>query len=181
MKFFIHMIIAALLLLIPATASEAFQNEPNGFRDLYWGESLQEVQQTRETQYWNYEQKNNSLYYTLYLNTEENKTIYEIPIGPANRPKFMGAFWNNKLWSVGFICPTSSFDEAKNVYKELKASFVIHFGPADKSDNSIYKSVWIGSHTYIMLTIARPYGVLVNFTSARLFGNIVDAKAAEGW
>lgn len=72
-------IFLALFLLVPAQIL-AFQNEPNGFRDLYWGETLEEVQQNRETKYYSYVQATNSVLYAVKFNEEEPKVLSNVPV-----------------------------------------------------------------------------------------------------
>lgn len=57
-----------LLTLCISSTTFAFPNEPNGFRDLYWGETLQEVKNSGyDVSYVSYDSQYNSVKYAIYL------------------------------------------------------------------------------------------------------------------
>ena len=98
MKWIVKMMLA-LLLCLPVQ-SWAFPNEPNGFRDLYWGESLEEVKQGREVEIFKYDEQTNSVTYWVHLNSDEPKTLSQVPI----LGECLGTtFWNDKLWVIALF------------------------------------------------------------------------------
>lgn len=78
MKWIVKMMLA-LLLCLPVQ-SWAFPNEPNGFRDLYWGETLEEVQQNRETKYYSYVHETNSVLYAVKFDEKEPQVLSNVPV-----------------------------------------------------------------------------------------------------
>ena len=58
-----------LLTLCISSTTFAFPNEPNGFRVLYWWETLQEVKNSGyDVSYVSYDSQYNSVKYAIYLN-----------------------------------------------------------------------------------------------------------------
>lgn len=79
----------------------AYPNEKNGFRNFYWGESLQEVQANDDIydlEYNSYNEKSNTVEYVAKLKKHhiEDFEVNEI---------IFFEFWNNKLYKVNVIFP----------------------------------------------------------------------------
>lgn len=163
-------ILLALFLLVPAQTG-AFQNEPNGFRDLYWGETLEEVQQNRETKYYSYVQETNSVLYAVKLNEEEPQVLSNVPIwGHA----FLTAFWNDKLWNI------TVFFDSDRAFERLKWAMSQLYGTPKEVDGAC---MWGGNETMIMLLRADPgtERCLVRISSIRLMAEMAKAEAQRGW
>lgn len=177
MKFFIHMIIAALLLLIPATISEAFQNEPNGFIDLYWGESLQEIEQNRRCEYDSYVPELNAVKYKVYLKNGEDHTVSGYHISN----EILVGLWNNQLTSIGVNFSSTTLSEMNHVYDGLRDAVILNFGEPSKSNDN--ETIWLGTRTSIMISKNRNNinGVFMILGSSRLIVEGERDGASKGW
>jgi L-rhamnose mutarotase len=179
MKYFVKMVIAVLLLLIPAAGSQAFQNEPNGFRDMYWGESLQEIQQSRECEYGYYDKTSNSVFYYIELKNNEDHTMSGIPI-LGNRVK--AQLWNNQLTSICISFGSPQKIEIEDAYKNLLNSASINFGTPSISSNG--PKTWWGETSYILIFKNNedfPYTISVIIGSTKLFKMALQDGASQGW
>lgn len=163
-------ILMALVLLVPAQAW-AFENEPNGFRDLYWGETLEEVQQNRETKYMGYSKENNSVTYAVRLNDSESHVLSNEPI---YRRAFLAQFWNNKLWGITvFFKKDDSFDS-------LKSAMTILFG---NPEDNLTSCAWLGDETMILLDKVDSNWKMcaVKLGSINLMMEITNERIRQGW
>lgn len=164
-------ILMALVLLVPAQAW-AFENEPNGFRDLYWGETLGEVQRNRETRYDSYVQVTNSVLYAVKLNEKEPQVLSNVPIWGN---VFLAAFWNDKLWNV------TLFFDGKEAFERLKWAMTELYGASKEVGGDC---MWIGNKTVIMLlrmNSAGSEGCSVRISSINLMAEMSEAEARRGW
>ena len=102
-----------LLTLCISSTTFAFPNEPNGFRDLYWGETLQEVKNSGyNVKYVSYNSQYNSVTYAVYLNN---------PYISGHKFDSIGLeFWNNQLSSIGIFFNVSNNQEVS--YTDLISS-----------------------------------------------------------
>lgn len=127
-----------LLALCVSSMAFAFPNEPNGFRDLYWGESLQEVKNSGyDVKYVSYNSQYNSVTYAVYLN---NPYIsgYKFDLVCLD-------FWNNQLMSIYIFFNALNPQEVS--YTDLISSLETRFG------NSFYVKkeviMWVGNTSSI--------------------------------
>lgn len=117
----------------------AYPNEKNGFRDFYWGESLQEVQANDDIydlEYIWYNQGENSVEYTAKL-----KNPY-ISNQEANSITFY--FWNNKLYKININFYTNIANS-----EFLKQAMIRNFGEPYE-EHSVF--IWYGQQTEISLS-----------------------------
>lgn len=179
MKYLIKMIVAIFLLLIPEAGTQAFQNEPNGFRDMYWGESLQEIKQNRECEYGYYDKTANSVFYYVTLRDDEEHTVSGIPV-LGNRIQVQ--LWNNQLTSVHITFGSPQKEEMGNVYKKLLNASLINFG--NPSISSSGPKTWWGQTSYILIFENEdnfPYTVSVIIGSTKLFKMALQDGSSQGW
>ncbi len=131
-----------LFLLVPVQ-SLAFQNEPNGFRDLYWGESIEKVQKQRDIKFWMHDEASNMDMYIVHFAPDESVTLSGVPIGPQRGPFFIAGFLNNRLIKIeiGLDNEGLNFMNLKKAMDNLYGAPVIMDG----------KYVWFGNTTCIYL------------------------------
>lgn len=169
MKWIVKMMLA-LLLCLPVQ-SWAFPNEPNGFRDLYWGESLEEVKQGREVEYGYYDKQTNSVLYFVYLSSDESKTLSQVPIGGEN---FTATFWNDKLWRI-----ILSFN-GEDTFTSLKDAMIQLYG--EPQINEWDNCIWIGENTIMNIAKDSVKGeAWISIGSMKLFNDLTKEQASQGW
>lgn len=186
MKKIIYLFVMFLLLLINPMIGLAFQNEPNGFRDLYWGESLTEIEGARTVQYVNSKQEYGNEYSTYYVNFKdgESKVLSGVPIAGENVRAF---FYNGKLWRVDF-----GFHEDPNgwnsSYEKLKLAMIQLYGRPDEDINekTFSECLWVGEETTIELirivTIHKDKAAcVVNLKSTKISNEISNPARGSGW
>ena len=118
----------------------AYPNEKNGFRNFYWGESLQEVQANDDIydlEYIWYNQGENSVEYTAKL-----KNPY-ISNQEANSITFY--FWNNKLYKININFYTNIVNP-----ELLRQAMIRNFGEPKQEGGLSF--VWYGQQTEISLS-----------------------------
>lgn len=139
MKWIVKMMLA-LLLCLPVQ-SWAFPNEPNGFRDLYWGESLEEVQQTRHLSFLgNTHSIAKAEVYVTFLREDEEKVVSGIPI--AGERLVLG-FKENKLIAI-----VAAFHDIDNCWEYLKGAMERLYGKAEFINGDY---MWTGTKTMMLL------------------------------
>lgn len=123
-----------LLALCVSSTAFAFPNEPNGFRDLYWGETLQEVKNSGyDVTYISYDSEYNSVKYSAYLN---NPYVSGYKFDAVELE-----FWNNQLMSITILFNITNPQEIS--YTNLLSSLKTRFGNSFSiSDETI---MWIGN------------------------------------
>ena len=127
-----------LLTLCISSTTFAFPNEPNGFRDLYSGETLQEVKNSGyDVSYVSYDSQSNSVKYAIYLN---DPYISEYKFDSVCLD-----FWNNQLMSIDIYFNVLNPQEVS--YTDLISSLETRFG------NSFYVKketiMWVGNTSSI--------------------------------
>lgn len=117
----------------------AFQNEPNGFRNLYWGETLQEVQNDDDIL---------NLEYVTY-HTDTNSVVYKANLknpyisGQKSTINYVDLyFWNNQLYEIDIMFFGISYDR-------IKSSMILNFGYP--MQNSVGTLSWYSEQTIIDL------------------------------
>ena len=73
--------VVLLCLLIMPTAVGAFQNEPNGYRDIHWGTNIEKIQRERKVEFLSQFPNPNIKEYSITLNDKENRGMYGFPMG----------------------------------------------------------------------------------------------------
>lgn len=164
-------ILIAVLMLVPAY-TKAFQNEPNGFRDLYWGESLEEIQRTRNIEFVTNYPEDNSASYDIILNQNEPQILSGVSIMGG---KLFAHFWNDKLCGISM-----AFADENGNFEQLKTSMMRLYGPYDLTDDR--HIVWIGETTMLFMTRYMPG----NTFSVTLFSQELEKQkglkqASQGW
>lgn len=170
-QFFCDVIFVIMLLVTPAQAW-AFQNEPNGFRDLYWGETLEEIQETRETTYLGYSETTNSVTYLVSLSDNEIKTLSGEPILTGC---FVVSLWNNRLWDVQlYFYEDDSFSSLKMAMMQL-------YGYPKRNEEKSCR--WTGDTTMILLKRINDAkgGVMVRMGSTEILRDIFEESVRRGW
>lgn len=138
-------ILMTLILLVPAQAW-AFENEPTGFRDLYWGESLDEIRNTRNVEFaTNYPEDNSASYYII-LNQDEPQILSGVPIMDG---RLFAHFWKDKLCAMSM-----AFSDEDGNFEQLKTSMMRLYGPYDLTDNK--HVVWMGEISVLSMTRYMP-------------------------
>lgn len=157
------------VIIIPITCF-AFQNEPNGFRNLYWGETLQEIQKNDELtnlKYAYYEIDTNSVIYTADLkdpyisgqkSIEQSISLY---------------LWNNQLYKINVRFIGISFNKLEN-------AMILNFGYPEQ--RSIGICSWHGNRTIIELCLGGSMGNTdIHLTNPYLLNEAKKEVAAKGW
>lgn len=170
-KFLKKVISTAIFCAMPVVGL-AFQNEPIGFRDLYWGETLEEVKQGREVQYFDYLPKANSVMYSVQLNPDESKTLSRVPIAGG---VVSTLFWNDKLWRIALF-----FNE-EDAFSDLKFAMTQLYGEPQINEWNCCR--WIGETTFIALDKDSPYegSTCVSLMSSKIMDDMTQEQASQGW
>lgn len=169
---FIKQIIMTILLLVVPVSGLAFQNEPIGFRDLYWGETLKEVKQGREVQYFDYLPKANSVMYSVQLNPDESKTLSRVPIAGG---VVSTLFWNDKLWRIALF-----FNE-EDAFSDLKFAMTQLYGEPQTNGENYCR--WRGETTFIALEKDTPDegSTCVLLMSSKILDDMTQKQVSQGW
>ncbi|WP_278848234.1 hypothetical protein [Megamonas hypermegale] len=149
MRNIVSFIFVFILIIVPSSCF-AFQNEPNGFRNLYWGETLQEVQKDYATTYLYYSAMENSVIYTIPLIDKNIGGVYS-----KDNVIYLG-FWNNQLYSIFINFPEDTLEASTQTYKDLIYSMSLYYNTPTVNDSysSEYNSnstMWIGNTSSILL------------------------------
>lgn len=110
-------IFLALLLVVPMQ-SWAASDERGGFRDLYWGESLESVQKIRDIEHLEVDSNTNFTYCWVNFNENEPRVLAGVPIYGDG---FVIVFWQNRLLAVlvTFSDENLNFWKMKNALTRL--------------------------------------------------------------
>ena len=125
----------------------AYPNEKNGFRNLYWGESLQEVQADNDIydiEYISYDKKYNTMEYIAKL---KKPYIGELKV---ERNIYL-EFWNNRLYRIKLM-----FFVEDNFWEKLMKSLEKDYGITDKTIKTMY--IWNGEKTKIEISFGNRGG-----------------------
>ena len=165
----------------------AYYNEPSGFRDLYWGETLQDVQKNYTTQYIKYSPEENSVIYAIELVNSNISGVYAYP-------SIFLSFWNNQLYTISISFLSKTEDDSKQNFKKLSNAMSLNFGTSfyhDTNPNYYYKNnVWIescswwGNTTNILLIRgydAYGFGNLLVLMNPPLYFAAQKDAASKGW
>ena len=187
MKRKLSMLILTMFIVMISTTCFAFPNEPNGFRDLYWGETLQEVQKSHKTKYLTYYAPENSVMYAIPLTDKNISGVY------SNDNIIMISFWNNQLYSITINFPEITIEQSNETYQKLINSLSIAFGQPSSynvyspkyhqnlttwnGDNSI---IWLGQ-TLTVNPHTNKYTTLLVIRSTSLEELASKDGATKGW
>lgn len=122
----------------PTNSMTVALKQLNGFRDLYWGESLEEIIKQRNVQFvldHTMPSGLNVTYYDVALNEDESNEFCNIPFYPYLRTIFA----DKKL-----ICIYVYFEDTENNFHQLRSELTKLWGkpqykPADDSKNSKFQ------------------------------------------
>lgn len=169
---FIKQIIMTILLLVVPVSGLAFQNEPIGFRDLYWGETLEEVKQGREVEYFKYDEQTNSVTYWVHLNSDESKTLSRVPIAGES---FFAVFWNDKLWRITLFC------KGEDAFSSLKNAMIQVYGRPEGSEWD--RCWWIGETTCLAVEKDKQVegAARISLLSSKIMMDLSKEQASQGW
>lgn len=170
-KFLKKVISTAIFCAMPVVGL-AFQNEPIGFRDLYWGETLEEVKQGREVQYFDYLPKANSVMYSVQLNPDESKTLSRVPIAGES---FFAVFWNDKLWRITLFC------KGEDAFSSLKNAMIQVYGRPEGSEWD--RCWWIGETTCLAVEKDKQVegAARISLLSSKIMMDLSKEQASQGW
>lgn len=117
--------------------------EINGFRDLYWGETLEEIRKNRQVRFY---QNWQSPYgfeipmYIIYLNNNETGQVSSVPLAGN---QIIGCFDEGKLWALYLV-----FKDEYNNYGLLNTAMMSLYGKAYEDSNG---RSWFGPHTSLLI------------------------------
>lgn len=150
------MLLTVLLLTI-TTNLFAFQNEPDGFRNMKWGTSIKDFK--------NIKMQKSEYGYKIYTKTNDELTIGGVPV------KYIQYyFWNNKFDSVKIRVKNGD----QNFTRILKV-FKIKFGergdykPIGLREDDYWQNAWFGDVTGIWLE----YYEKANYSEIKFFSRIL--------
>lgn len=178
-------VIFALFLIFPVYCS-AFRNEPTGFRDLYWGQTIGELQEKRTVQYVDKTQVNSSVYSMYYLDFKEGETrvLSGVPIASD---KLIAFCCDDKLWGVKIYFDENP-DDWNSSFAQLRTAMVNLFGqPTEVKNTQIVQTCsWMGENTRI--TLSRVVNVdktrawcILQISSKKIYDRLYNPAANDGW
>lgn len=163
--------LVCFILITYSSSALAFPNEPNGFRDLYWGETLQDVKNSGYiVVYDSYNARYNSVrYYTSldnpYISSYKSDTLCL-------------DFWNNQLTSITIIF--NLIDKNNVTYNEMLDALKTQFGYTYYQKNEMIS--WIGDTTIIsMYQLKNSNVIVVNLSNFDLILKSSQDGASKGW
>ena len=181
------LILIIILFCFLSSKSFAFPNEPNGFRDLYWGESLQDVQKNYpDAKYNGYHSNENAVSYIVDI---KNPYISNVLADKKSGLKLY--FWNNKLYRINFTFTAETLLKSTANYIRLRDAMTLNFGKPsikdleDTSDKQVYTS-WHGNNTTILLMNDKnitdnKYHVNITLVNDKLLKEAFKDVALSGW
>lgn len=169
MKWIVKMMLA-LLLCLPVQ-SWAFPNEPNGFRDLYWGESLQEVCGHYDARFFSYMPEQNAVMYKIQLSQDDSREIEDILGYAPENDRISVSFFNDKLFAIAV-----NF-KGTHSYELVRQKLFRLYGDSSMIGKDTH--LWAGKNTILIFNRAAnaPDRCDLHIWSAGLFAEI---SAKEG-
>ena len=153
------------------SCAEAFPNEPNGFRDLRWGESLQDIQSKGyDPVYVGYFARQNAVVYGAFLAD---------PYISNQKSSFISLyFWNNKLYSivVNFGEPYKYDASADAMFSSLCSLHGFKFITYGNDGWS-----WYGDTANVSLVKNKDGTFCVILTSEYYESKATEDAASKGW
>lgn len=169
-----------LALLFLQSAAGAFPNEPQGFRGMKWGQSVEAVRESK------------GKYNVQYMRKEKRADVYYIVLEDGDRylgrryiDDLYAVFWNDRLYrSVAYFYGIGTRENAAKCYAELRALAVEAFGPPSEEvtlSPTTVETRWLGEEAQIFLwhqdndqNLKVPCVRLV-FQNSALFAQMCDA------
>ena len=178
----VFILFIAILYFFPSNCF-AYKNEPDGFRDLYWGESLQEVQKTHpDAKYDEYHSEENAVSYVIEFN---NPYVSNVLADKEHGIKIY--FWNNQLYRVKFYFEADTLLNLNANYIRLQDAMTLNFGNpsinnlVDTKNRQTY-TAWQGFKTTIILfKDINQYYIEVSLVNLNLMNKAIKDVASKGW
>lgn len=141
------------LLFLLAIHCDAYQNETNGFRELWWGEPFEEVEQKRTVEYAGSAQLGNNVYSMYFADfiEGESRLLSGVPIESDGFSVF---FFNNKLWAIKLSFMEDPNDSWNSAFVRLREAMIKLYGNPTYVDNmeTVSSCEWIGETTRMVLS-----------------------------
>lgn len=150
-------ILAAAVAVCAAFPASAFPNEPDGFGDMRWGDSVKKVSERYASRYLEKTQAGGALYAVRF---SDFKKILGIE-GPLT---VMAAFdAKGKLVQINVPLATDTADEAAAAFSEYTGNLETLCGAPERKDDAA--ALWQGKKTNVFVQ-KREEGILVAFIDA---------------
>lgn len=170
MKWLMQILLAVFL--ITPLQSWAFQNEPNGFRDLYWGESIEEIKETRTVMKRMSFEDSDVEGYFVDLKDNESRMISGVPM---KNKFFQTEFWKGKLCLINI-----AFDDKGDNFEKFKSALIQLYGKRSWEESD--KWVWEGKKTSIgLIRPANANFFMILMYSMPIMEQRFNEQARQGW
>lgn len=172
MKRFIQVFLITVLLICGMSfESYAFQNEPNGFRNLYWGESIAKVRATRTLKFSSGNKDHGWEIYTTQLSKDEEPTLSGVPISLKT---IVLSFYNERLSEVVILFPDI------DVFEKLQEAMIFLYNtPSFIKENQL---TWVGEITEInLIRREEQHYCMVRLSSVPALRERIQETVKQGW
>lgn len=167
---FIMKVLLCVLLMVPVQ-SWAYPNEKAGFRDMYWGQSLEDIQKIRNIEFVGTNDISHFDGYWADFRENESKELSGVPF---YREKFGLSFYQGHLIAIEM-----AFENTDANFERLKRAMEWLYGEAVYYDG-MYE--WIGYQTGMTLQRLDESGIiLLAVFDRQQIENVIDNVAAAGW
>lgn len=145
--------VVLLCLLIMPTAVGAFQNEPNGYRDIHWGTNIEKIQKGRKVDFLSQFPNPNIKQYSITLNDKENRGMYGFPIigfgksGKLELGTIQAMAWKGKIYYLT-IRLAGQKEGLDVMYNVLLDNMIAYFGKPSKLEDE-KSAQWVGETSMI--------------------------------
>lgn len=145
-KYFLGLTALFCIVFLPWSISAEFQNDPNGFGGMYWGEPLGQIQPDMHAKFYKYGPDNDPVYFVQVRNASGELYL-------NGRITAMTSFHNDRL--IGILIPLigRAGYGADQSYNYLYAHYRQLFGVPNKVTDS--EAVWSGPYTVLILSKAK--------------------------
>lgn len=193
------LIILTLINILISNICFAYSNEPNGFRNMIWGDNLQKL----VDQYGGYVEYDKAtsldkINEKTYISYTTDPYVSNIKIDNDIRYEF----FNDQFYSVSFKSSYSNLSDLEKNFKSLYSKMEIIYGKADMSIPTLYndfKSIssyyWVGSYNGVNIDLTiypfpevSKYVLSVTITYRpiqrninKIFKEYVENEAKKGW
>lgn len=108
----------------------------NGFRNLYWGESIEEIRKSYEVTYSKYYMSENAVTYTFIMEPANINGVQSTPFATLN-------LWNDQLYKITIIFNAKTLEQSRYNYNLMVAKInetlpLYKQGATNDSDLSIW-------------------------------------------
>ncbi|WP_303690959.1 hypothetical protein [Megamonas hypermegale] len=109
----------------------------NGFRNLYWGESIEDIRQSYEVTYSKYYMSENAVTYTFNMEPADINGVLSTPFATVN-------LWNDQLYKITIMFNADTLEQSKHNY-DLMVAKISETLPLYKqgTTNDSEAAVWI--------------------------------------